>query len=167
MKRMAAVVLGSLLAAGALAQGLADGKWWKRPRIAQELQLTPQQEAELDRIFVRSKPRLIDLRADLEKKQLAYEQAMLGDPVDRKVVEGRIEQREEARARLQKELSLMELDMKQTLKPEQRDRLMRLREEGRQRLQERRRRIRDGDSDTDRPPRGGQRRPANAPRQNP
>ena len=45
----------------------------------------------------------------------------------------------------------MELDMKQVLKPDQRERLMRLREEGRQRAMERRRRYRDGDPDA-RPP---------------
>jgi Spy/CpxP family protein refolding chaperone len=145
--RPLAVVLGVFLAAGALGQGLAEGKWWKRPRIAQELALSPDQDAELEKIFVRSKPRLIDLRADLEKKQFEYEQAMQAESVDRKVVEAKIEAREEARARLQKELASMELDMKQVLKPEQRERLMRLREEGRQRAMERRRRYREGDPD--------------------
>jgi Spy/CpxP family protein refolding chaperone len=145
--RPLAVVLGVFLAAGALGQGLAEGKWWKRPRIAQELALSPDQDAELEKIFARSKPRLIDLRADLEKKQFEYEQAMQAESADRKVVEAKIEAREEARARLQKELASMELDMKQVLKPEQRERLMRLREEGRQRAMERRRRYREGDPD--------------------
>ena len=157
-----AVALGLLLTAGAIAQGLAEGKWWKRPRIVQELQLTSAQDAQLEKIFAKSKPRLIDLRADLEKKQFEYEQAMQADTVDRKAVEAKIEAREEARARLQTELSLMELDMKQVLKPEQREHLMRMREEARQRLQERRRRLRDEESDADRTPRGAKRRPANA-----
>ncbi|MEP6994234.1 MAG: periplasmic heavy metal sensor [Acidobacteriota bacterium] len=156
MKRTWAV-LGLFLAAGALAQGQGqgqgEGKWWKRPRIASELQLTPEQDAQLETIFGKSKPRLIDLRAALEKKQLDYDEAMRGDTTDRKAVEAKIEAREEARAGLQKELSLMELDMKQVLKPEQRERLMQLREQGRQRMQERRRRFRDGESDTDRQPR--------------
>lgn len=165
--KWALAFLGVLLASGALAQGLADGKWWKRPRIAQELQLTSEQDAQLEKIFVKTKPRLIDLRADLEKKQFDYDQAMQGDTVDRKAVEAKIEAREDARARLQKELSLMELDMKQVLKPEQRERLMRIREENRQRLQERRRRFREGDSDLDRPPRGPNRRPAGSPPKRP
>jgi Spy/CpxP family protein refolding chaperone len=162
VRRAAWALLGVLLASGALAQGLAQGKWWKRPRIAQELQLTSEQDAQLEKIFVKSKPRLIDLRADLEKRQFEYEQAMQGETVDRKTVEAKIEAREEARARLQKELSLMELDMKQVLKPEQRERLMRLREENQQRLQERRRRFREGDSDFDRPPKGAKRRPSDS-----
>jgi len=151
-------VLGLVVASGALAQGLAEGKWWKRPRISEELQLTPEQDAQLEKIFAKTKPRLIDLRADLEKKQFDYEQAMQADSTDRKALESKIEAREEARARLQKELSLMELDMKQVLKPEQRERLMRIREENRQRLQERRRRFREGEVD-ERPARGAKPRP--------
>ena len=62
---------------------------------------------------------------------------------DRKTVEGLIEAREAARAALQKELALMELDMKQVLNPDQRERLARMRENARLLAQERRRRMRD------------------------
>jgi len=79
------LLLGALIAADARGQGL-DGKWWKRPRIAQELAITPEQDAELEKIFARSKPKLIDLRADLEKKQFDYEQSMQADSTDRKTV---------------------------------------------------------------------------------
>jgi Spy/CpxP family protein refolding chaperone len=152
------LLLGVLIAADARGQAL-DGKWWKRPRIAQELAITPDQDAELEKIFARTKPKLIDLRADLEKKQFDYEQSMQADSTDRKTIEAKIEAREESRARLQKELALMELDMKQVLKPDQRERLMRLKEEAKQRLQERRRRLRDGDAE-DRPARQGKPKPS-------
>lgn len=148
MRKASAALLGLLLASAALAQGI-DGKWWKRPRIAQELQLSAEQTAELEKIFARSKPKLIDLRADLEKKQFDYDQAMLEEKVDRNAIETKIEAREGARAALQKELALLELDMKQVLKPEQRERLMRLRENARVRQQERRRRMRDEAMDED------------------
>jgi Spy/CpxP family protein refolding chaperone len=164
VKRGAAVLLGLFLAGQALAQGQqALGKWWKRPRIAQELQLTADQEAELEKVFARSKPKLIDLRADLEKKQFDYDQAMQSEKVDRNAVEAKIEAREQARAQLQKELALMELDMKQVLNPEQRARLMKLREEGRERMQERRRSFRDGGPVGTPPPRGSGQRPAAPP----
>lgn len=148
MRKASAALLGLLLASAALAQGI-DGKWWKRPRIAQELQLSAEQTAELEKIFARSKPKLIDLRADLEKKQFDYDQAMLEEKVDRNAIETKIEAREGARAALQKELALLELDMKQVLKPEQRERLMRLRENARMRQQERRRRMREEAMDED------------------
>jgi Spy/CpxP family protein refolding chaperone len=132
-----------LMAAAASAQAAAEGKWWKRPRIASELQLSADQVDQLEKIFARVKPKLIDLRADLQKKQFAYDQAMSAEKSDRKEVEALIEAREQARSALQKELALMELDMKQVLRPDQREKLARMRENARQMMQERRRRNRD------------------------
>ena len=132
-----------LIAAAASAQAGAEGKWWKRPRIASELQLSADQVDQLEKIFARVKPKLIDLRADLQKKQFAYDQAMSAEKSDRKEVEALIEAREQARSALQKELALMELDMKQVLRPDQREKLARMRENARQMMQERRRRTRD------------------------
>lgn len=146
MKRFALSLAAVVLVVGtALAQqGLGEGKWWKRPRVVQALGLTSAQTSELEKIFAKSRPKLIDLKADLEKRQFAYEQAMTADKVDRADVESKIEAREQARAKLQKELSLMELDMKQVLTPEQREKVMQLREENRQKLMERRKAMRGG-----------------------
>ena len=154
MKLLRAAILLFLAAAVLPAQAAVEGKWWKRPRIADALALTDTQTAELEKIFARSKPRLIDLRADLEKKQFDYEQAMASEKEDRKAIEAKIEAREQARASLQKELSLMELDMKQVLNPEQRQKLERMRENARLLLQQRRRRLREetGEEDGMEPP---------------
>lgn len=144
MKRRAFFAIALLVAAALPAQSIAEGKWWKRPRIAQELALSPEQSAQLEKIFAASKPKLIDLRADFEKKQFDYDQAMQSDEVDRKALEAKIEAREQARAALQKELALMELDMKGVLNPEQREKLVRMRDNARAMMQKRRRQLRDG-----------------------
>ena len=146
MKRIALALAAVVLLVGTAVaqQGLGDGKWWKRPRVVQALGLTSPQTSELEKIFARSRPKLIDLKADLEKKQFAYEQAMSADKVDRADVEAKIEAREQARAKLQKELAVMELDMKQVLTPEQREKVMQFREENRQKLIERRKALRGG-----------------------
>jgi Spy/CpxP family protein refolding chaperone len=145
VKRLLVALAVLLLAATAQAQ--VEGKWWKRPRIVQALGLTPQQTAELEKIFAKSRPKIIDLKADLEKKQFAYQEAMTADTVDRKEVEALIEAREQARAQLQKELSLMELDMRQVLTPEQREKAEALRAQLRQRIQDRRRQLRDAEAE--------------------
>lgn len=147
----ATILLAAATVAAQPAQPI-EGKWWKRPAVARALQLTSDQTAALEKIFARSKPKLIDLRADLEKKQFDYEQAMQSDPVDRKAVEAKIEARETARGALQKELAMMELDMKEVLTPEQRERLSRMRENAKQMIRERRRRMRDGAPDDDAAP---------------
>jgi len=86
---------------------------------------------------VRSRPRLIDLRADLEKKQLDLQVAMEDKTADRSAVEKKIEAVETARASLQKTRALMLIDMKQVLKPDQWDRLVQTQQERRERMQER------------------------------
>jgi Spy/CpxP family protein refolding chaperone len=144
VRRLAAFAVVLFAASALAAQGIAEGKWWKRPRIAQELALSPEQGDKLEKIFAAAKPKLIDLRADFEKKQFDYDQAMQSDNVDRKALEAKIEAREQSRAALQKELALMELDMKSVLSPEQREKLVRMRDNARAMLQKRRRQLRDG-----------------------
>jgi Spy/CpxP family protein refolding chaperone len=74
---------------------------------------------------------------------------MQSDDVDRKVLEEKIEAREQARAALQTELSMMELDMKKVLSPAQREKLVEMREKTRILIQDRRRRMRDSAIDDD------------------
>jgi len=124
------------LPAAGVAQTL-DGKWWKNPGVTGDLNLTPEQSAEIEKIFVRSRPKLIDLRADLEKKQFDLQTAMEDKTADRGAVEKKIEAVENARAALQKTRALMILDMKQVLRPEQWDRLVQKQQERRERIQER------------------------------
>ena len=139
---MVALVLAAMAAPLAAAE-LPDGKWWKRPRLAQEIGLTPDQQQQIEKIFVRSRTKLIDLRADLEKKQLGLQELMEDRGADRRDVEKKIESVENARAELQKARALMILDMKQVLKPEQWERLLRRRDEIIERRQEFRERLRD------------------------
>ncbi len=95
---------------------------------------------EIEKIFVHSRPKLIDLRGDLEKKQLDLQVAMEDKTADRSAVEKKIESVENARAALQKTRALMLLDMKQVLKPDQWERLVQKQQERREQMQERRRR---------------------------
>jgi Spy/CpxP family protein refolding chaperone len=139
---MAALVLAAM-AAPLAAADLPDGKWWKRPRLAQEIGLTPDQQQQIEKIFIHSRTKLIDLRADLEKKQLGLQELMEDRGADRRNVEKKIESVENARAELQKARALMILDMKQVLKPEQWERLLRRRDEMMERRQEFRERLRD------------------------
>ena len=114
-------------------QDFPEGKWWKRPRLAAEINLGPEQSREIEKIFVRSRTRLIDLKADLEKKQLALQSSMEDRAADRRTVEKEIESLENARAELQKARALMVLDMKQVLKQDQWERLLQLQQEMRER----------------------------------
>ncbi len=152
---LVAALAAVLLAPAVRAAGMPDGKWWKNPGVAAELELTPEQSAEIEKVFVRSRSKLIDLKADLEKRQLDLQGAMEDKTADRAAVEKKIESVENARAALQKTRALMILDMKQILKPAQWERLLQKQRERREQMQDRRRRFRDEGGPGDRPgPRG-------------
>ena len=159
MRKLVGLAAAALLAAGAVgAAELPDGKWWKHPGVVADIGLTPEQSSEIEKIFVRSRTRLIDLRADLEKKQLALQESMEDRSVDRKAVEKKIEAVENARGELQKARALMILDMKQVLKPAQWERLMQKQQERRERMQQQRRMSRE-DAPRPRPGPQGRRPP--------
>jgi Spy/CpxP family protein refolding chaperone len=134
VSRRAAFLALLLSAVAAAAQPqVPDGKWWKRPRVARELGLTAEQSEKIEKVFVNARPHLIDLKGDLEKRQLDLQVAMDDKSSDRADVEKKIDAVENARKQLQKARALMILDMKQVLTPEQWTRLMQMREEARDR----------------------------------
>lgn len=67
MKRVLIAIAVLACAAVAQAQNLPPGKWWQRPEIIQELQLTNEQQDRLDEIFRGAADGLIDARAAIDK----------------------------------------------------------------------------------------------------
>jgi hypothetical protein len=126
---LAVALLGVLLPAAAAAQRVPDGKWWKRPRIANAIGLTVEQSKQLDEIFNKARPKLIDLRAEVEKKNFAFDQAMEDPESSREDIADKLEEREQARAKLQKELGLMIVDTRRVLTDPQWEKLMQIREQ--------------------------------------
>jgi len=131
VKRVAAVlILAAVSAAGASAAPPLpfDGKWWKNPRVARELELTPAQVDRIEKIFLRVRPELIDLRADLEKKRLRQESAMDDPTIEGREAERRIDEVEDARTKLAKARAAMFLEIRDVLTPEQRRKILDRRE---------------------------------------
>jgi Spy/CpxP family protein refolding chaperone len=133
----AALLFASFATTAAALPGLPEGKWWKRPRIAAAIDLTSEQEGRIESIFSRARPTLIDLKADLEKKQGELQDALDDANADRRAIAERVDAVENARAELQKARILMVLDMKQVLNPEQWERLLRMQQEMRRDRRER------------------------------
>jgi Spy/CpxP family protein refolding chaperone len=132
VKRLLAAALLALAAASMSAQAdMPEGKWWKKPRIAREIGLTDDQSRRIEDIFVRERPKLIDLKADLEKKQFDLQTAMENN-APRPEVEKKLDAVENARKDLQKTRVLMLLDIKNELKPDQWEKLRQMREDARE-----------------------------------
>ena len=111
----------ALLACAALAQAqqLPPGKWWRRPEIIRELQLTADQQEKLDEVFRAAANDLIDTKADVEKLHVAI-RAELDRPQLRKAELQRLAtQLSAARGRLFERELMMLVDMRGVMSDQQ------------------------------------------------
>ncbi len=62
-----AVVLFSVTAVSAMQ--VPPGRWWHMPQVVRQLDLTPNEKSQLDRLFRDNRHKLIDLKARIEKER--------------------------------------------------------------------------------------------------
>ena len=136
---LASLLFAAMAAAGPL-DGMPDGKWWKSPQVARMLKLSDSQVDQIEKVFLRVRPQLIDLRADLEKKRLVQNSLMEEPSVRTEDASKAIDETERARSRLEKARAMMYLEIRQVLTPDQREKLLEKRQEMRERRQNRLRR---------------------------
>lgn len=124
MKRMLVTTLVALTLAGtAMAADLPPGKWWRRPEVAQRLDLAPEQQTRLDVIFREAANDLIDRRAEVEKLSIAMRGELDQQQLSRPNVLRAAAKLSEARGRLfERELSML-VDMRAVLNDPQWNRL--------------------------------------------
>ncbi|HUR82927.1 MAG TPA: periplasmic heavy metal sensor [Thermoanaerobaculia bacterium] len=111
----------TILACAALAQAqqLPPGKWWRRPEIIQELQLSADQQEKLDDVFRAAANDLIDTKADVEKLHIAI-RGELDRPQLRKAELQRLAtQLSAARGRLFERELMMLVDMRGVMSDQQ------------------------------------------------
>ena len=120
-KRMLIVPVAVFLtAATALAQvGLPPGKWWKTPRVVERLQITPEQQSKLDRVFLSSASELIDLKAEVEKRSLELRAQLERNDLDREKIQSAADGVNQARAAQFARELMMLVDMRAVLTDQQ------------------------------------------------
>ncbi|MFZ1084012.1 MAG: Spy/CpxP family protein refolding chaperone [Terracidiphilus sp.] len=99
--------------------GGAHGRWWNNPMVAERLKLTDEQRKNFDGIFLTHREKLIDLRANLEKAELAMEPLMRDDSPNEASILAQIDKIAQARAELEKANARFLLAIRAKLTPEQ------------------------------------------------
>jgi len=107
------------------------GRWWNDPHIAQQLNLTDDQKHKMDDIFQQHRLNLIDLNANLEKQQVLMQPMISADQPNEAQVLAQIDKIAQARADLEKANARMLFDIRQTLTPDQWQKLKAMRDEHR------------------------------------
>lgn len=136
MKRTRILIVAALLLCGiaAEAQQLPPGKWWRRPEVVKELQLSAQQQGRLDEIFSSAADDLIDAKADVEKLQVGIRSELDRPQFRRQELQRIGAQLSTARGKLFERELMMLADMRSVLDDQQwsrmRSRLDAMRERG-------------------------------------
>jgi Spy/CpxP family protein refolding chaperone len=119
MKRL--LVAMAVLACAAIAegQGLPPGKWWQRPEIVRELQLSNEQRDRLDTIFRGAANELIDAKGEVEKLQIAIRGELDRPQVRRAELQRIAGQLTAARGKLFQRELMMLVDMRGVLTEQQ------------------------------------------------
>lgn len=95
------------------------GKWWQNPDIASKLQLTDAQVKQLNQVFYDHKLKLIDFGAEMEKQDLKLQTLLDADQPDESQVSSQVDQVLAARGQLEREYTMMNLNLRKALSVQQ------------------------------------------------
>ncbi len=108
------------------------GRWWNNPTMIEKLKLTDDQRKAMDAIMLAHREKLIDLRANLDKAELAMQPMMSEDQPNENAILAQIDKVAAARADLEKANARFLLALRGKLTPEQWKTLQAIRAEHRQ-----------------------------------
>src|SRR5437667_1746736 len=95
------------------------GKWWQNSEIAKKLQLNDGQISQLNQVFYDHKLKLIDYGAEMEKQDLKLQTLLDADQPDEGQVSSQVDQVLAARGKLEREFTMMNLNLRKVLSLEQ------------------------------------------------
>ena len=85
------------------AQDVPSGKWWYNKKVVQNLNLTPKEVGQLDRLYENSHRKLIDLKSAVKREQFELDTLLGKEPVDDAKVRKQFKRLEKARTDLANE----------------------------------------------------------------
>lgn len=95
------------------------GRWWNNPKIVEKLKLTDDQRKAMDQIFQEHREKLVDLRANVEKAEIAMEPLVRADQPNESAVLAQIDKVAQSRAELEKANARFLFALRAKLTPDQ------------------------------------------------
>jgi hypothetical protein len=105
------------------------GQWWKNSDIAKKLQLSDSQISKLDSTFLEHKLKLIDDGAEMQKEDLKLQALLDQDSPDEAQVKTQVDKELAAKSTLEREYTMMNLDLRKVLTVAQWHQLKAIRQE--------------------------------------
>lgn len=118
-KRFLFVIAFLLATTFAAAQPMPPGKWWRKPEIVQQLNLSDDQQDKLDAIFRDAAEELVDLKAEIEKANIGLRGELDRPTLDRAAIMRAGQRLDDARGKMfLRELAML-IDMRGVLNAQQ------------------------------------------------
>jgi periplasmic protein CpxP/Spy len=95
------------------------GRWWNNPKVVEQLKLSDEQRKAMDDIYQQQRTTLVDLRANVEKAEIAMEPLVRADQPNETAVLAQIDKVAQARAELEKANARFLFALRGKLTPEQ------------------------------------------------
>ena len=134
---------------------LPHGMWWKNPDVVKDLNITPDQQKQLDKIVLDSRLQLIQMHANLEEEQVKLEPILNASPFDESRALAQISRIADMRAELEKTNAKMLLGLRGVLSADQWTKLQAARHAHRQGMGPDGQRVPEGARNWRRGPQGG------------
>ena len=93
-------LVAPVIAAG---QDVPGGKWWYNPKIQKNLDLSKKEISKLDKLFAKSRRKLIKLKSEVENEQFELDQLLGQEKVNDAKVKKQFQKLEKARNKLANE----------------------------------------------------------------
>jgi Spy/CpxP family protein refolding chaperone len=111
--------LSPILQAAQAGNGFRLGKWWKNGQIAAMLKLSPEQQAQIEILWMQNRPNLINEKAALDKLSQHLAEILEQNTVDENKVMAAYEKVLATRSKIDRSTFLMRVRIKNLLTPEQ------------------------------------------------
>ncbi len=98
---------------------LPGGMWWKRPEVIKDLNITADQQKQLDKILLESRPQLLQMHANLRDEQVKLEPLLNANPFDQSRAFAQIAHIADLRAELEKMDARMLLNLRAVISADQ------------------------------------------------
>ena len=122
IKHLAALMVGLLMLCShppaAFGQDVPAGKWWHNSQLTQRLKLTDREVRQLDRMYVETRRKLIQIKGAIESERFELDNLLESQSMDEPQVKAQFERLERERTRLADARFRFLLEVRKIMGPE-------------------------------------------------
>lgn len=85
---------------GSMKGNMPRGQWWRMPGVAEKLGLSPEEQKQLDTLYMTHRREMITLKAEVEKEKLEFEYLIDKEKIDEQAIKSQFAKLHDARGKM-------------------------------------------------------------------